>query len=526
MKRGAMNTLWAGLALACALPLAALAQAPASPAQLYGELYRRVEMQHCYPDSKTFADATALAPAAQIMAAFAKQNPADCAALKAFAQERFALPQDAAVPAAAQRKPLAQHIADLWPQLLREPVQAQAGSSQLPFAFKHVVPGGRFREIYYWDTYFTLLGLKLDGHGDAAQAMVDGFADLIVRYGHVPNGTRSYYLSRSQPPFFYMMVSLMTPQKPELAYGHYLAALKREHAFWMDGEQGLKPGAAAKHVVKLADGSVLNRYWDASDAPRDESYREDVELAQQAGRAAPELYREIRSAAESGWDFSSRWFADGKSLATIETTAILPVDLNALLFGLERAIAQGCAAQKDADCAMAYGQRAAQRRAAMNQHLWNARAGAYYDLQWRKNAATGRLSAATLYPLFTGAADAQQAAAVARTVQAQLLRKGGLATTTAKTGQQWDEPNGWPPLQWIGVQGLRRYGEDALARDIAQRWLQTVQIHFAERGKLVEKYDVDTQAPGSGGEYPTQDGFGWTNGVTRALIEQYGETQQ
>lgn len=499
---------------------AQLAQGLPTPADLYAELYQRVQMESLYPDSKTFADAIAKQAPAKILAAYRAQKPANREALLEFVDQHFELPKDADVPvAAAGKKALTQHIADLWPHLIRAPLKSAQGSSQLAFGFPYVVPGGRFREIYYWDTYFTLLGLKLDGHGDVAQGMVNGFADLISRYGHVPNGTRSYYLSRSQPPFFYQMVGLMTPQQPALAYAQFLPALRKEHAFWMHGENGLKAGAAREHVVKLADGNVLNRYWDRRDTPRDESYREDVLLAQQSGRNPAELYREIRSAAESGWDFSSRWFADGKTLATIETTAIIPVDLNALLYGLERAIEQGCAMAKDRSCVREFSQRATRRRAAVNQLLWHADSGRYLDYQWRKGTTTNRLSAATLYPLFTGMADAAQAAAVARTARTELLTQGGIATTTVQTGQQWDAPNGWAPLQWVAVSGLKQYGEHALADDIAKRWLETVEISYQERGKLVEKYDVQTQSPGGGGEYPLQDGFGWTNGVTRALLQ-------
>ena len=160
----------------------------------------------------------------------------------------------------------------------------------------------------------------------------------------------------------------------------------------------------------------------------------------------------------------------------------------------------------------------------MNQYLWNAAEGRYQDYDWRQHRGTRQLSAATLYPLFTGEASPEQAAAVAATVRARLLQPGGLATTDQATGQQWDQPNGWAPLQWVAVQGLRAYGQKELARDIAGRWLATVERAYAADNKLVEKYDVVSGAnAGGGGEYPLQDGFGWTNGVTRVLLDQYPE---
>ncbi|HLZ79216.1 MAG TPA: trehalase family glycosidase, partial [Sphingomonas sp.] len=371
----------------------------------------------------------------------------------------------------------------------------------------------------YWDSYFTMLGLIRDGHRDAAVSMVDDFADMLASYGHIPNGSRSYYLSRSQPPFFYLMVGLLSDE-PGQSYVRYLKALKTEHAFWMRGAQGLAAGQATGHVVRLADGTLLNRYWDARDTPREESYAQDVALAASSPRPPAEVYRDIRASAESGWDFSSRWFADGAHFETIETSSLVTVDLNSLLYGMERAIAEGCRRTGDAACARDFDTQAQMRAAAIQHYLWNDEAGAFEDMNWQTGKQTGRLSAATLYPLFTGLADAHQADKVAATVEGKLLRSGGLATTTATgTGQQWDEPNGWAPLQWIAVSGLDRAGHRALADTIAGRWLRTVSSTYACTGRLVEKYDVDTGRPGGGGEYPVQDGFGWTNGVTRALLD-------
>jgi alpha,alpha-trehalase len=527
-RAAAHRALWLALAFAgFALHGVAFAAVEAvrdarPPSAQFGELFARVQTEALFADSKSFADAVPLEAPARILAAYRAAPPPTRDALRAFVLQHFRMPADVDVPAAPPlRAALGAHIAALWPALIRPPLPAVRFGSALAFDAVHVVPGGRFRELYYWDSYFTLLGLVRDGHADVAEAMARGFADLIARYGHVPNGTRSYYLSRSQPPVFALIVGLLSPDDPPAAYARFLPALRAEHAYWMDGETDLAPGAARAHVVRLADGSVLNRYWDASDTPRDESYREDVALAAASGRAPATLYRELRAAAESGWDFSSRWFADGLHRATIETTAIVPVDLNALLYGLEAAIAQGCARVRDTACANAYAQRLAQRRTAIDRVLWDADAGVYFDYQWRRGARTGRLSAATLYPLFAGLASPAQAAAVARRVRDALLAPGGVATTTVQSGEQWDRPNGWAPLQWIAVQGLRRYGEDALARTIATRWLCTVDADYRRSGRLVEKYDLRTGAHGGGGEYPLQDGFGWTNGVTRALLDQY-----
>ncbi len=135
---------------------------------------------------------------------------------------------------------------------------------------------------------------------------------------------------------------------------------------------------------------------------------------------------------------------------------------------------------------------------------------------------TDEVTAATLYPLFTRLTSDAQAPLVAKAVEAELLKPGGIVATTLDTGQQWDAPNGWAPLQWIAVEGLTSFGQTRLAETIACRWMANVSRVYRLTGKLVEKYDViATDRAGGGGEYPTQDGFGWTNGVTRKLMALY-----
>jgi alpha,alpha-trehalase len=516
----------AGLALAAVLFAAHAALAlerPAPPRILFDDLYADVELEGVFPDSKEFADATPKSPPADILALYHSEKPQTPEALKRFVLEHFDLPAKIAVPTiAAERAPIREHIDDLWPVLIRNTPTAPPYSSLLPLPRPYVVPGGRFRELYYWDSYFTMLGLAESGRPDLLEDMVKNFAFLIDAYGHIPNGTRSYYLSRSQPPFFFAMVALLSPGDPAAPYARYLPQLKSEYSFWMEGEDSVATGAAHRRVVKLGDGSVLNRYFDDSDAPRDESYAEDVALTRSTPRSPQTIWRDLRAAAESGWDFSSRWFADGRTLGSIDTTKIVPVDLNALLFGLENAIRAGCERSGDGDCAADFARRAEARRTAIDRYLWDQSRGVYLDYRWTQNERIDRVSAATLYPLFTRVASAAQGASVAAAVERELLEPGGLVATPVVTGQQWDAPNGWAPLQWIAVAGLRSFGLDRLAETIACRFMVNVERVYRETGKLVEKYDVSaTSRPGGGGEYPTQDGFGWTNGVVLKLMALY-----
>jgi alpha,alpha-trehalase len=492
---------------------------PPPPESLFADLFIAVQTGGVFSDSKTFVDAVPDSAPAAILAAYHTSRPQSSDQLRAFVEQHFALPRASAT---ATEPPahvsLVAHIDRLWDQLTRSTPNAPDYSSLLPLPAPYVVPGGRFREIYYWDSYFTMLGLRQSGRRDLVADMARDFAYLIDTFGHIPNGTRTYYLSRSQPPFFFEMAALAGEG------AQYLPQLRREYAFWMEGAEALAAGGAHRRVVAMPDGSILNRYFDDRDTPRDESYREDTELARTSGREPSQVFRDIRAAAESGWDFSSRWFADGRSRSTIDTTEIIPVDLNSLLLGLENAIREGCAQQADQVCVDEFGHRVAARRRAIDRYLWDESAGAYLDYRWTKARRVPGVSAATLYPLFVSAASPPQAAAVTRTVRRTLMQAGGLVTTTVHTGEQWDAPNGWAPLQWIAVSGLRQYGERKLAAQIACRWLHSVARVYAESGKLVEKYDViDTHRAGGGGEYPLQDGFGWTNGVTRMLLAIYPE---
>jgi alpha,alpha-trehalase len=496
--------------------------APPSPAQLYGELYQRVQTERLFADSKTFADASAKAEPAEIMRRYQAGKNQSGFSLAAFVAENFAVPGPAAGEfRTAPREEIRVHIDRLWDALTREPVNPAGADSLLPLDTKYVVPGGRFREMYYWDSYFTMVGLQTSHRDDLVADMVENFAGLIDRYGHIPNGNRSYYLGRSQPPFFAAMVMLQVESAGMPALIKRLPQLEREYQFWMDGAEGVAPGAAQRRVVRLADGSLLNRYWDDLPIPRDESWREDVATAQGSGRPAAEVYRNLRAAAESGWDFSSRWLADGKTLNTIRITEIVPVDLNSLLYGLETTIARGCKAAQRRDCVRDMTAHAQARRATMLRLMWNEELGAFVDYDWRNAQKLTRVTAATAYPLFAGVADKTQARRVAQTIRASLLMPHGLATTSEDTGQQWDAPNGWAPLQWIAIDGLRRSGQREAAAQIAARWVAENTRVYCKTGKLVEKYDVSGAGEGAGGEYPVQDGFGWTNGVLIKLLAIY-----
>ena len=503
-----------------------------SPADRYQELFIDVQREVLFDDCKTFVDCAPRIDPEAILAAYRSQRAQPGFDLRAFVHQHFALqPPIAKAYVSREGESLARHIDGLWSVLTRHPQHHPPRGSLLPLPHRYVVPGGRFTEQYYWDSYFTMLGLAESGQAALVHAMTDNFAYLIDTHGFVPNGNRTYYLSRSQPPVFALMAELCEARRGPGAR-KYLPQMLREHAFWMDGAEQLQAGQAHRRVVALHDGALLNRYWDDRDTPREESWREDVATAHESQRPHREVYRHLRAAAESGWDFSSRWLresSDGSppnlSLSTICTTDIVPVDLNAFLHTLETSISRLSRSDGDEATAARFEQSARRRRAAIDQLLWQADPGAYFDYDARQAAPRRALTAATVVPLFTGIASTQQALAVARTVCRRLLAPGGMATTEWVSGQQWDRPNGWAPLQWMAVQGFERYGLRAIADDVRSRWVKTVGDVYCREGKVVEKYALrettgERTRGGHGGEYPLQDGFGWTNGVTRRWLHE------
>jgi alpha,alpha-trehalase len=498
---------------------------PVPPSIEYKNLYRDVELAAVYPDSKTFPDLIPSGTPPDILAAYDAVKSEPGFDLADFVNQYFSgpIPPGPTVNPASSGQHLLDYVASLWPVLQQTSMTVPPYSTLLPLPYPYVVPGGRFREVYYWDSYFTMLGLEEDGQDALAANMLRNFAYEIETYGHIPNGNRSYYLSRSQPPFFSLMVDLIAQHEGDSLYTDYLPDLQAEYDYWMAGEADVQPGHALRHVVRLLDGTVLNRYWDERRAPRDESYLEDVQTAAGSGRSAPAVWQNLRAAAESGWDFSSRWLEDGETLSTIRTLALLPPDLNSLLAHLERTLAKAYRLKGDTTNAAAYAERARGRIDAIGSLMWDAADGVFTDYLWQQGNTTGNVTAATLYSLFLREATPDQAKAVAATVGSKLVEAGGLATTLVASGQQWDSPNGWAPLQWIAVVGLRNYGFDDLAHEIATRWVSGNIAEYQQSAKLVEKYNVldPNGGEGGGGEYATQIGFGWTNGVLLGLISLY-----
>lgn len=494
-----------------------IAQQPLPPDKIYGVLFEDVQRSKIFPDGKTFVDCIPKKDPKQIVADYValKNNPTVRYSLKLFVENNFILPQEQNVEV-PKGEDVKKHIESLWQILRREPDKQVEGSSLLALPYPYIVPGGRFREIYYWDSYFTMLGLRESGQEDMIENMVKNFAYLINRFGFIPNGNRSYYLGRSQPPYFALMVELLAEKKGNSTYAIYLDALQKEHDYYMD------KSAATKHVVKMPDGSTLNRYYDRMDIPRQEAFLADEEVAARSTQSKPAIYRHLRSAAESGWDFSSRWFKDGKSITTIQVTSYVPVDLNCLLYKLETVLSKAYRETGNLLRERYYAQLAERRKKSILKYCWSSSTGYFMDYDIATKKVSPQLTIAGAMPLFMEIATPAQAKSCSNVIRTRFLKDGGVLTTLKNTGEQWDAPNGWAPLQWLTIAGLNNY-QDELAKTIAERWIKLNVNVYDRTGKLMEKYNVvDTKLDAGGGEYPSQDGFGWTNGVLLKLIAMYG----
>jgi alpha,alpha-trehalase len=504
----------------------ALTRSRKSPDELLGELFGDVQSQQIYADGKTFVD---LVPKKRIrsikeeykilkgdphfdLREFVSRHFTDLSAT-VHKKEDFTTNQDDTVES---------HVTRLWEHLGRRNRVDRGSLIALPHAY--IVPGGRFNEQFYWDSYFIMLGLAAQGEWKKVEDMVKNTAYMIRKYGYVPTANRTYFLSRSQPPFFTMMVQLLAQHKGKRVIRDYLPHLLSEYRFWMKGQRKLEETehSAYRRVVQMSNGSLMNRFYDNKATARPESLREDYETASSLGkRIRDRLFLHLRAAAESGWDFSSRWLTDAQDLRTIHTADIIPVDLNSLMYMMEETIASGYSSVFNPARTRRFKKAAARRKDAINEYLWDDEKQFYMDYNFHHQKNTPVLSLAGIFPLYAGIAGEAEAASVAQRIERDFLKPGGLVTTLIETGQQWDSPNGWAPLQWVAVQALRNYGYDELADTIAKRWITLNETVFHKTQRMVEKYNVvGGDGLGGGGEYTLQDGFGWTNGVYLALKQE------
>ena len=495
-----------------------------SPDEALGELFVEVQKNSVYGDGKIFADLIPRRRMKQIQKEYMLERQDPHFDLRDFVSRHFyAFDDHESRYKTDPHMTVSEHISELWTVLERKNRRDRGSLFALPHPY--IVPGGRFKEQFYWDSYFIMLGLAADKRWDKIDGMIKNYAYMIRKFGFIPTANRTYFLSRSQPPFFSHMVRLLATHKGQRVLVENLPYLALEYRFWMKGSRtklAKQEHKAYARVAQMPNGMLLNRYYDNKTTPRPESLHEDTETAAAIpDRDAERLFLHLRAGAESGWDFSSRWFLDPEDIRTIHTADIIPVDLNCLLYELEHTIGQAYRLARQPLLARRFEVAAERRAKAILQYCWDSKREFFGDFNFHQGKQTGHLTLAGVYPLYAKIATKAQADKVAARIEKEFLKEGGLVSTLVENGQQWDAPNGWAPLHWVTIQGLRNYGHHRLATEIKRRWIKTNMKVFNEKRKLVEKYNVvNSKQLGGGGEYPLQDGFGWTNGVLAALLRE------
>ncbi|KNC52222.1 trehalase [Thecamonas trahens ATCC 50062] len=522
--------------------MACFADTPPCDSALFcsGPLLHAFQLSGLFNDSKTFVDAPLLpgVTPADVLGVFDALSPsqkANASVLHAIYLAHYDepgsdleawLPPDwqphpPLVAAVAARSPSygawAADLNALWHTLGRKVVadveDRPDAHSLLYVPNGFVVPGGRFREWYNWDTFWILRGLLECGLTKTVAGMLENFGTMVETFGFVPNGGRRYYIDRSQPPLFALMVAEYYDATHDLGLVSTLFPLiAKEYGWWM-----------TERVVTTSSGEMLNIYRPKVGMPRPEGYVEDLQHAQGMGPVdAACLYAQIAAGAETGWDFSTRWFATGSDISSICVSSLAPVDLNAFLFQTETTLARLATVLGRSSDAAKYAAAANRRAQAFDAFFWNEAAGQYVD--YNVSAASqvqpphSDFYVASMIPIWAGLAsgNASRSAQIRDALQGLgvLDFAAGIPTSLATSGQQWDMPNAWAPMQFFSIYALEALGEASLATQLAKTWLASNYAAYNSTGLMWEKYNVlKFGKPGGGGEYTVATGFGWTNGV-------------
>ncbi|CAK9819937.1 unnamed protein product [Anthophora plagiata] len=538
---------------------ASFAKPPPCPSDVYchGELLHTIQMASIYKDSKTFVDMKMKHPPNETLLLFREfmervDHMPTRHQIEQFVNDTFDPegsefeewdPEDwISHPHFLDKildDDLRKFAADLnriWKMLgrkIKEDVRIHEDQYSIIYVPNPViVPGGRFREFYYWDSYWIIKGLLLSEMYVTAKGMLSNFVSIVDKIGFIPNGGRIYYTMRSHPPLLIPMVDVYVQATNDYHWlEENLYLLEKEFDFWMTN----------RTVEIEMDGTkyTLARYYEESSGPRPESYKEDY-LTSQSFRTAEEkdnYYAELKTAAESGWDFSSRWFIlDGTNkgnLTNLKTRYIIPVDLNSIIYRNAELLAQFNTRLGNETKAAYYRKRAEEWKRAVTAVLWHDEVGTWLDYDIMNDIKRDYFYPTNILPLWTDCYDISKREEYVSKVLKYLeknqimLNLGGIPTTLEHSGEQWDYPNAWPPLQYFVVMALNNTEDpwaQRLAYEISQRWVRSNYKAFNETHSMFEKYDATVSGGhGGGGEYEVQLGFGWSNGVIMDLLAKYGD---
>lgn len=528
--------------------------------QIYctGELLETIQLSNIYPDSKTFVDLVqrndpdvTLKKFEDLMERTNRKPTND--ELRVFISDAFInqteleewIPPDwIKYPPILSRiqdpkfKIFAKNLNDLWKILARK-IKPEVSlhpnrHSLIPVENGFIIPGGRFKEFYYWDSYWIIKGLLLSNMYNTAKGMIKNFVSFVDNYGFIPNGGRVYYLMRSQPPLLTYMVQTYVDVTQDYKFvEEILPSLDREFEYWEKKK--------TVNVPFKGKNYVMARYYVEDEGPRPESYREDYKLAKNLNKKEDkkELYENLKAGAESGWDFSSRWFISSSNLgqnvqrniSNIATKYIIPVDLNAYLQRNAKRLSKFHAKFGNFIKSRYYQQIAMRYQVGIQTLLWNEKDGIWYDYDMLHKRQRNIFYPSNFAPLYTRSYNIENRVMYAKRALNYIRTKnitsflGGIPSSLDDTGEQWDFPNAWAPLQSMVIVGLYLTNYEpavTLSKELATRWLRSNHIGFNEFNEMFEKYDaVKPGFYGGGGEYVVQSGFGWTNGVVFEFLDIY-----
>ncbi|XP_069985201.1 trehalase isoform X2 [Penaeus vannamei] len=605
---------WQGTQAAAVMMLALLAGAarsqrlpPPCDSEIYchGNLLHTVQMARLFNDSKHFVDMSLKASPNDTLRAFQDLmnetgNKPSKEQVTAFVSENFNEPGSEFVKwtppdwnpspefldkvVDPELEQWGRKLNELWKDLGRkisdDVEQNPDKYSQIFVPNPVIVPGGRFREFYYWDSYWTIDGLLLTGMEETVKGMLENFIQMVNDYGMVPNGGRVYYTRRSQPPYLIPMVKLYMDQTNDLQFLRtHIDQLVEEFEFW-ENERSVEVQGRSGRSYKVA------QYRAEVGEPRPESYREDYELAHtlKSDEAKEQLYVELKSGAESGWDYSTRWIinnntnkvgvfmialyfvcpfllhgkysllivmllalglwemsstpTDVGTLQDLKVTSIAPVDLNSLLCSNALTLAQFYRKLGNYTLERKFSNLADEKNTTMAELFWDSTDGTWYDVDINTQQKRRYFYLSNIHPIWSGCYGQEDSRAHTIDQVISYLKKikvlnhvGGVPTSLVESGQQWDFPNAWAPLQHLVIMGLYNarsihHEAENLSLSLAEKWIRTNWQGYQQSkpNAMFEKYNVSIIGlPGGGGEYDVQLGFGWTNGVALRLLETFSD---
>ena len=481
------------------------------PSIVYGDFYKEILIQDTIGIGRQLANGFPKSEIRDIKLAFRKRKNDEDFDLQSFINEHWimATPRKTGYVADTNSN-ISDISSDLWSALTYDSNNQPEYSSLISLPHPYISISGEQIEMRYMDSYFIMIGLAADDQWEMIEQMIDNCAFMIDTVGHIPETNRTYMTSRSGQPFFSHMVELLANHKGDEIYGRYLPQLEKEYRYWQKEKTNIGDHNGLGHIIKI-DGKLLNRYSDLNREPRDENFLNDK-------NGGNSLYRAKRANSESGWMMSSRWLGDKARMWTMYTERVAPVDLNSLMFHLEKTLLKSYALAGNKNNITDIQSSIETRKMALDSLHWNNQKKIFEDVDYRKKAKTNRATLAMLYPLFTNMCSQNQADGVASFVESTLMKDGGLMDTDQYTNHAWDAPNAHAPLQYIAVRALDNYGHKDLAKKIATKYTRTIENTFSATGHITEMYNLSETDPLlMAGNYKGKDAYGWTLGVYLGL---------